>query len=97
MSTSGKRQRTLSWPAHLLLRIHSWHGGANLEPHCTTPIPALHILTIGNFGKIILRWSGVVDLLRGYVVNGRSSWHACNIWRGFGGITANVGDRGILN
>ncbi len=87
----------MPWPAHLLLRVHAWHRGADLEPHCTTSIPAFRVLATRNFGKVVLRWSGVIDLLSRDVVNSCSSGDAYDVWCGFGGVAADVGDRGILN
>lgn len=95
----GRRTRlcTLSRPTHLLRLIHARFRGTYPRPHRATSIPTLDIRAGRDFGKIILRRSRMIDLLRRDVMNGSSSRYADD-FRGFTGrVAADVGGRGVFN
>jgi hypothetical protein len=86
-----KGMRTLSRPGHLLVLIHLWHGSSDLEPHIATCIPALDITSTRHLGKIVLRWSRVVDLLRRDVVDGGASRYLSDGGGFCGCVAADIG------
>jgi hypothetical protein len=92
-----ERERTLSRPTHLLRSIDARHGGAKSEPHCTTAIPTLHVSASRDFGEVVLRRAGVVDLLCRDIVNCCASRDGHDVGSFSGRVATNVGGRWIFD
>jgi hypothetical protein len=97
IQTAERSRRTLSRPRHLLILIDTGHRSAKLEPHSATPIPSLRALTCGDFGKIVLRWPGMIDLLSRDIVDRSAGWHVHDIGRIGRLVAADVRSGGVFN